>query len=126
MTERTLRALVVEDDADVIELLVRTLERKRVASILAHTGETARAVLAASSDLDLVLLDLHLPDGGGLPLIEHIRDTHPHLVRRSIIVTGFPMIARAFATEMPIVPKDEIAQLREKIDEILARESPMA
>lgn len=126
MTETTHRGLVVEDDADVIELLVQVLARKNIVAILAHTAETARAILSTVSDLQIVLLDLHLPEGGGLPLIEHIRENHPHLVPRSIIVTGFPMIARAFATEMPVVPKDELSDLRARIDEILARPVPLA
>lgn len=120
MGETMIRGLVVEDDADVAELLSRILRGRSLDVAVAHTAETAKAMLATSS-FSIALLDLHLPDLGGLGLIEHIETQYPELARRALIVTGFPTIARAFSTSIPIVPKGDLDTLRVAIDGVLAR-----
>lgn len=70
--------LHVEDDPDIIRLtrlLVRDLAEYACASSL----EEARAWLTGHA-VDLVLLDLTLPDGSGLELIEELKGRAPVLV----------------------------------------------
>jgi DNA-binding response OmpR family regulator len=68
------RILVVEDDPDVRQLLLRLLEREGY-----HVSE-ARDALGAMQAIgavppDLVLLDVGLPDVDGIELLGRIRDT---------------------------------------------------
>lgn len=65
--------LIVEDERLLLWSLVRRLES------LGHTVLQAASLAAASAELgrsrpDLVILDLSLPDGHGLDLVEHCVD----------------------------------------------------
>jgi two-component system KDP operon response regulator KdpE len=64
--------LVVEDEAPIRQLLVTTLEAEGYA---VHEAGTAREgeTLAGNRRIDLFLIDLGLPDGDGLLLIERLR-----------------------------------------------------
>jgi DNA-binding response OmpR family regulator len=66
------RILVVEDDSAVAAGLVQGLKRAGFALELATTGPQALAVLKAVT-VDLVLLDLSLPEQDGLEVLEHLR-----------------------------------------------------
>jgi len=66
-----MRVLLVEDDGSIAESLVSGLERERFEVTWVTTGQGA---LAACSDaIDVVLLDLGLPDMDGLDVCRSIR-----------------------------------------------------
>lgn len=69
------RVLVVEDDALTAEAHAAYVGRVpgfEVAGIARSAGEAAR-LLGADPGIDLVLLDMHLPDGHGLGLLQRMR-----------------------------------------------------
>jgi DNA-binding response OmpR family regulator len=71
-----LQVLVVEDEQKVAEALRDGLEDEGYQVVLAHTcGAAQRAI--ADARFDLVLLDLTLPDGDGLDVLQHLR-VHGH------------------------------------------------
>ncbi len=73
----TYRVLVVEDEpiaAEAHAAYVNRLDGFRVAGT-AGTARAAVAFLAAADDVDLVLLDMHLPDGHGLGILRHLRSS---------------------------------------------------
>ena len=63
--------LVVDDETDIRELVVLTLERMDIRADSAANVEEAKELLASRS-YDLCLTDMRLPDGLGLDLVEHI------------------------------------------------------
>jgi two-component system, NtrC family, response regulator PilR len=63
--------LVVDDETDIRELLVLTLERMGIDADSANSVEDARHMLARHS-YALCLTDMRLPDGNGLDLVKHI------------------------------------------------------
>jgi CheY-like chemotaxis protein len=68
----TPRILVVEDDSTLRALFRRRAERAGLEVLEAVTSAHAVA-LAVAEKPDLVLLDLHLPDGSGVQLIEQLK-----------------------------------------------------
>jgi DNA-binding response OmpR family regulator len=70
--ERTVRILLVEDDAALASAVCSYLEAKAFVVDVAPGLTQARAALAAMQ-YAAVLLDLHLPDGEGLSLLPHVR-----------------------------------------------------
>ena len=62
--------LVVEDDPAVAVPLIAGLQRNGIET--AHVTH-AREVIAAAQDVDVVLLDLGLPDGDGLQVLRELR-----------------------------------------------------
>jgi two-component system response regulator PilR (NtrC family) len=67
------RVLVVDDEADIRELLDLTLARMGLLADCAGSLAEARQMLAANS-YQLCLTDMRLPDGEGLELVRHIAD----------------------------------------------------
>lgn len=70
--------LVVDDEADIRELLVLTLERMHIATDSAGSIAEAKALLE-SRNYGLCLTDMRLPDGDGLELVRHIGHSRPGL-----------------------------------------------
>jgi signal transduction histidine kinase/DNA-binding response OmpR family regulator len=69
---RPLRILVVDDEPTVLEALEILLTHEGHEVLRAHDG--ASALQRAQADLpDIVLLDLHLPDLGGLEVVTRLR-----------------------------------------------------
>ena len=73
-----LTCLVVDDEIDIRELLVITLERMDIATDSAGTIEEACAMLK-QRPYALCLTDMRLPDGNGLDLVRHISQHHAGL-----------------------------------------------
>ena len=65
------KVLIVDDEADIRELLSMTLQRMGVETDCAATEFEAVQLLQKSS-YDLCLTDMRLPDGDGLKLLEHV------------------------------------------------------
>lgn len=67
-----MRALVVDDDATLTLLVRRLLEEDGYAVDCASNAEDGRT-LAMVNDYDAIILDLVLPDGHGIPIIQGLR-----------------------------------------------------
>ena len=68
-----MRVLIVEDDAEVADLLQRTLGEAAWAADIAATGAAGLNALAVS-DYDLAILDIALPDLDGLTVCRRWRE----------------------------------------------------
>ena len=73
----TRRVLVVDDEADIRELLDLTLARMGLQADCAGSLAEARRFLA-SQRYQLCLTDMRLPDGEGLELVRHIFGLSKH------------------------------------------------
>lgn len=75
MTSRQ-KALIVDDEPDIRELLEITLGRLKLDTHCARNVAEAREWLAKES-FALCLTDMRLPDGTGLDLVQYIQQRHP-------------------------------------------------
>ena len=71
----TLRVLLVEDDREIMAMMNSSLSVEGFLVKTAVSLSEARALLQHSPP-DVVVLDLGLPDGDGLELVQHIRQRH--------------------------------------------------
>jgi DNA-binding response OmpR family regulator len=71
------RILLVEDDAAIASGLVRVLESQGYS--VAHLARGGPAVAAATPEVELVILDLGLPDVDGLDVCRRLRANRPDL-----------------------------------------------
>ncbi len=83
-----MRALVVDDEPDLRELLDITLSRMGLEVDTAENLAEARRMLSADHDYALCLTDMRLPDGNGLSLIKEINRDHNHLPVAMITAYG--------------------------------------
>jgi two-component system response regulator FlrC len=84
--------LVVEDDADLREALVATLELAGAAVLQADSGEAALAVLAEHY-VGMVVSDVNMAGMDGLELLKVVRRRHPQLPM--LLITAFGSIAKS-------------------------------
>ncbi|MDZ4100039.1 MAG: response regulator, partial [Methylophilaceae bacterium] len=70
--------LVIDDETDIRELLVLTLERMGIATYSAANVDDAKFMLT-QRNYALCLTDMRLPDGNGLDLVKHINTFYPGL-----------------------------------------------
>ncbi|XOV82193.1 MAG: sigma-54-dependent transcriptional regulator [bacterium] len=81
------RALIIDDEPDIRELLEITLGRMKLETVTAADQAQALARLAEQT-FDLCLTDMQLPDGNGLEIVEHINLHHPNLPVAMITAFG--------------------------------------
>jgi two-component system response regulator PilR (NtrC family) len=81
------RALIVDDEPDIRELLEITLGRMDIYKLAAADVAGAKKLLADES-FDFCLTDMNLPDGNGIELVQHISDSYPHLPVAMITAHG--------------------------------------
>ncbi len=74
----THRALIVDDEPDIRELLELTLGRMDIDTRSAANLADARSLLEEDS-FDICLTDMRLPDGDGIDLVRHIQQHSPEL-----------------------------------------------
>ena len=77
-----MKILLVEDDADLRELTRRSLEKERYVVEVAANYRTALQKIE-DYDYDCILLDIMLPDGSGLDLLEKLKEMHK---RENVII----------------------------------------
>jgi two-component system response regulator PilR (NtrC family) len=81
------RALIVDDEPDIRELLEITLGRMKLDTRSARNVKEARDWLVREP-FDLCLTDMRLPDGTGLELVQHIQQRHPQVPVAMITAYG--------------------------------------
>jgi two-component system, NtrC family, response regulator PilR len=72
------RALIVDDEPDIRELLAITLARMDIDCVAAADLADAKTRLKEQT-FDICLTDMKLPDGNGLELVSYIQQRHPQL-----------------------------------------------
>ena len=72
MTEQNPRILHVEDDADFCNYIQTLLSGRATVTRASTLGEASSVV--REDKFDLILLDLTLPDGSGMELIQQLRN----------------------------------------------------
>jgi CheY-like chemotaxis protein len=121
--ERNLRILVLDDEAEVAELISIMLQKEGFSVDIANKGEVAFDMLR-NATYDIVLSDLNMPGMDGRAIFETIRKNFPHMLDRLGFITGDTMGAASQSLleesgrphlEKPVSPAD----LRQLIGRLL-------
>ena len=119
MANEKRRVLIIDDEADLRELLVITLGRMKLDATAVGTVAEGKEALAGGH-YDLCLTDMNLPDGNGLELVEHIAVNKPALPVAVITAYGSMETAtdamKAGAFDFIAKPV-ELERLRQLIDD---------
>lgn len=81
------RALIVDDEPDIRELLSMTLEQMGLEAVTAAKLSKAKKLLE-NEHFDLCLTDMNMPDGNGLELVEYVQSALPQLPIAMITAYG--------------------------------------
>ncbi|MFK8083743.1 MAG: sigma-54-dependent transcriptional regulator [Granulosicoccus sp.] len=71
-------ALIIDDEADIRELIAMSLDRIGLDTHTASNLEEARNLLA-NYTFDVCLTDMKLPDGNGVEFVKHVQEVQPKL-----------------------------------------------
>jgi len=112
MSENTseIRLLMVDDEEEFLMSSAQALNRRGFEVDVALNGVTALEMIE-SSDYDVVILDVKMPDIDGIEVLRKIRQTQPYLP--VILLTGHGSLEDAFQTS-----KDGVADYLSKPIEI--------
>jgi DNA-binding NarL/FixJ family response regulator len=111
------RVLVVDNNAEFLEVLVRLLDRQPDIAVVAQAASLAEA-RGKLSGVDVAILDRGLPDGDGLELISELREANPNakvLVMSATVEEAHPEQALEAGAEGIL---DKIASPEETISAI--------
>lgn len=120
--------LLIADDHPLFRLALTQAVRDVVADaevLEAGSLAEARAVMAQHSDIDVVLLDLHMPDSHGLMGLAALRAEHPGVAVAMISAHDDPHTIRRALTygASAFIPKrSDVPRLREALRAVLSCE----
>ena len=114
MTEAR-RALIIDDDADIAELLTILLECR---GFMVDVVDDGIHVLDPSRDYDVILLDLKMPVFDGERLTDYWMATRPELLRKVIVLSGYSQYTRGrqLPTFAAVTKPFEIDEISATID----------
>jgi len=119
------RILVVDDEAQVRELLRKTLGTEGHEVVTAEDGETGLEA-ATSRDIDLVITDLIMPNKGGIVFIKELRAQRPTMPVLAISGGGrtgrfnFLPVAQTFSSVWSLKKPFRSSQLLAMVRDALA------
>ena len=94
------KVLVVDDSKDMTSLLADILADAGARVTEATGGEDAIRFMA-DDDFDVIFLDLTMPERDGWKMLQLLRDSLPHMLPRTIVLTAY-----AYDWEEPQLLKD--------------------
>ncbi|MDO4698790.1 MAG: response regulator transcription factor [Pasteurellaceae bacterium] len=110
--------LIVDDDVQICTLLSDIFEEHQYNVLSVHCGRDALALLATPNVVDLILLDLILPDTNGLLLLQQLKQMTPvpilllsGLGSESDVVVGLEMGADDYIAK-PFYPRVVVARVK--------------
>lgn len=84
-----LKIYIADDSVVVRSKLTDALEENAAIKVIGNSGDTEQAVMEINSlDPQVVIIDIRMPGGGGLPLLHHIKTYKNEMI--TIILTSFP------------------------------------
>ena len=115
------KIVIAEDNLDLCELLKDILEEEGYIVDTVHDGFSLISYLKEKQDIDAVVLDLVMPEKGGISIFETIRSVSP--ASKLLIYTGYNSYSHSvFAKEADaFVSKSEGSEkLLEELKNILS------
>ncbi len=108
--------LLVEDDLDLARVISATFERAGVHVLHASTRQAALE-MCASFTPNLMILDVGLPDGDGLSLVERLRH-HPELRSLPLLVYSARDLSDAERAQLQLGPTNFLTKARVQAQEV--------
>jgi CheY-like chemotaxis protein len=116
--------LVVDDEADIRELLSRHFRYLGYEVETASHGKEALERLAATK-IDILISDIMMPEMNGVELLKHVRAHYPMI--RPIMITGYVTMENALACirygadSCVFKPLNDLSQLENAVNEATRR-----
>ncbi|GAB6157486.1 response regulator transcription factor [Desulfotomaculum varum] len=91
---KKIKIMLIEDHNVFREGLKKLLELEENLQVVAEAGSCQEALAKLTDDVDVILLDIGLPDGDGLDLAGHIKQTFPHIKHVALTTYDDPIFIK--------------------------------
>lgn len=123
------RVLLVDDEPAVLEVLKDAINSRLDCKLSTATDLAGARGAICREPVDLLVTDLHLPDGDGMSLVPILLENHPHAA--TVVITGQASIDTAVgalrAGVMDFVPKPfSMDQIVDRVGKAIRRQTIMA
>ena len=117
--------LVLDDEPDAARLIRRILQRKGH-EVFLFTEEDEAVAFAASTSVDLAILDINLKKKSGVDVLDELKKINPMM--HAMMLTGFPTLETAqkavkLGADLYCVKPIEVHELEQKVASILGTSS---
>jgi DNA-binding NtrC family response regulator len=85
--------LLVDDEVPFVEAMTRRLVKRNLEVVAAYSGNDALAVLQKSPSIEVVILDVKMPEMDGIDTLREIKRKHPLV--EVVMLTGHATIESA-------------------------------
>jgi len=86
------RVLVADDESSIRTLVSRVLRRAGFDPVEATDGQDAIEHIDAE-EYDVLVLDLMMPRVDGFGVVDHLIETKPRMMEKTVVMTAFPKAA---------------------------------
>jgi CheY-like chemotaxis protein len=118
LTHHEATILAVDDDPDVLNLTISCLESLGYRAFGADGGQAAINTIATNRQIDLVMMDVAMPEINGVDTLRAILRERPDLP--FLYMTGYTGATQLDASEQRVLKKPfTIAELARKVEEVL-------
>ena len=117
------RILVAEDEPTSQTLYRETLEAEGYEVLSARTGAEALRIVE-KEPIDVLVLDVRMPDMHGLELLEHLRERGciiPTVLCTAVAKAGQSFEARSYGVKATLIKPVDLDELRAKVSEALGQ-----
>ena len=87
MNDKKVKIVIADDNKELCDILQTILKSEGYLTFAVHDGFSLMAFLKENQDVDVVILDLMMPEKNGISIFETIRSVSP--ASRIIIYTGY-------------------------------------
>ncbi len=115
-----MKILVVDDDKNIQRLYRDELEDEGYEVYTAGTGEDALSIFERE-DIDLVTLDIRMPDIDGIQLLRKMKEKKPRLPIIMSTAYDYRDDFAVWASEAYIVKSSDLDELKKTIKKLIAR-----
>ena len=114
------KLLVVDDEKNIRTLYKEVFEKDGYEVILASTGKDCLEKIKNTSGLDLLVLDIKLPDINGMEILAELskaKNKIPVILNSAYV--GYENDPNAWLAEKYIIKSGDLSELKEKVKEVL-------
>lgn len=85
---KKLKLLFVEDEADLIQIIMETLDKLQCNYLVARNGQEGLDILKEHDDIDIIVTDINMPVMNGIEMIKHIRENTDYSQKQIVIMSA--------------------------------------
>ena len=87
------KVMIVDDEVPFVQTIMKRLTKRDLQVVAAYSGPEALDILASDQDIDIVILDVKMPEMDGIETLREIKKSHPLV--EVIMLTGHATVESA-------------------------------